>query len=176
LITVDWIDFLKTGTFGGIRLGMLGQDMKTLLGKEEDHSVRKHPLVLKYGKLEVSLDENRVVSISTHFQTGPGPIWKTVKSMGWTPDLDVSIESFNDVLARQGIRAEVIPYWNHPDAVGFQLECGVSAWFARDGKQSALHGLSIMDKTWGSARAAQRVEEIDGIIDTLKDRKPRRSP
>ncbi len=98
MITVDWIEFLRGGDFESIRLGMLGQGVKRLLGEEEDYSVSNHPRILKYGRLQIAFDENRVVSITVYFQNEEGPIWEEVRTAGWEAHSTACIEDFEEIL------------------------------------------------------------------------------
>ena len=168
MITIDWIEFLRSADFGGLRLGMLGQEVRGLLGKEEDVSRSKHPLILLYGRLQVALDENRVVSFTTYFRDRRRQIWKEVRVKGWKVTPRTSIEDFQEALTKHRIIATVDPHWNHESAVGFRLESGVSACFRREGRNSSLEGIGLYDQRYLAGRAQERVSELEQIVAVVK--------
>jgi len=170
VIQLDWLEFFRTKNFGGIRLGMLGQDVKDLLGKQEDTSRSRHPQILKYGRLQIAFDENRVVSIGVYFRREKGPIWSRVKVHGKDLSSSISLEEFQELLSRNGIGSSIMSTWNFEDCVGLSLDSGVSAFFHREGSTSGLDGISLLDREYGASRAAERIAEIDQLADHLKDK------
>lgn len=168
MISVDLVEFLRSGNFGGLRLGMTGQEVRTLLGEPEDTSVSNHPLIWKYGRFQIAFDENRIVSMTAYFERGRGKASKKICFKGWTPSARTSIETFVKRCAAEGMPCRTQPLWSYEDTVGFVLESGVSAYFDRKGKQSSLCGLSLMDTKYGTARAGLRVGEVQGVVDQVK--------
>ena len=168
MIKVNLVTFLKTGVFGGLRLGILGQDVKALLGEPEDTSLRDHPRIWKYGRFQIALDENRVVSMSAYFEPWRGKSSKQISFTGWKAGSKTTIEGFQELCSKQGIDWRIHPTWNYEDTVGLVLESGVSAYFERNGAKSSLCGLSLMNKEYGAVRAELRLTEIQDIVDHLK--------
>lgn len=170
MIYVDLLEFLRTAHFGGLHLGMTGQEVKALIGEPDDTSVQGCPRIWKYGRFQIALDENRVVSMTAYFERWRDRPSKMISFKGWKASSRTSIEDFEKLCATEGIVFRKHPNWNYEDAVGLVLDSGVSAFFERKGKKSSLCGLSLMNKEYGAARAALRLTEMQGIVDHLEKR------
>jgi len=165
-MNVDLLEFLKSGHFGSIHLGMLRQDVEKLIGEPQDLSIRDHPRVWKYGRLQLGEDENRLISIALYFNT-PGPIWKTCSVVGWQPDSTISIEDFQQILAECGLRSSISPLVNDEDWVGFRMGSGVSTYFTRRAAASSLDSFQLLDWNYGASRAVERIKEVEQIVGRL---------
>ena len=170
VIEVNLVEFLRSGHFGGLRLGITGLEVKALLGEPDDTSVQDYPRIWKYGRFQIALDENRVVSMTAYFEQWRDRPSKMISFKGWKASSGTSIEDFEKLCAKEGMVCRTHPNWNYEDAVGLVLDSGVSAYFERKGKESSLCGLSLMNKEYGAARAALRLTEIQGIVDHLEKR------
>jgi hypothetical protein len=170
VIDVNLTTYLKTGVFGGLRLGMTGQEVRAVLGEPQETSVRDTPRIWYYGLFQVALDENRVVWMAIYFEPSRGRLPKVISIKGWRPSSRTTIERFLETCAAQGVACRVNPSANHDDWVLYQLESGISVGFYRNGKRRSLGSLQLSDKEYSAARAALRVTEIEGIVDHLKRR------
>lgn len=168
MISVNLVTFLKTGIFGGLRLGMTGQKVRALIGEPEMMSVSGFPRIWKYGRLEVALDENRLVSTAVYFERGRGRCPKKARFVGWKAGSTISIAAFDAVCRKHGIGYRPHPLVQYDDWVGFETESGVSAYFHRDGRWSSLASFQLSNKDYLAARAALRLAETQDLAAYLE--------
>lgn len=87
---VDLVEFLRTGVFGKLKLGMAERDVQSIVGPPEDYSTSlSEPFIWKMGVCEIMFEHGQVMSIEQKFnETGHWPpieyepeSWRVVREL-----------------------------------------------------------------------------------------------
>jgi hypothetical protein len=140
LITVSLLEWLRTGRFGPIHLGMSRTEVEDLLGPPEalggTSSRRRIPTLWKYGDVEMYFGEKRQDGLYMLFLEG-----LSVPSRGQTLELDpwllrsgMGVEVALRQLEAEGLRVEQSINPADPDYVELRLASGVKLSFGIAGR------------------------------------------
>jgi len=83
--------FLRTGELGPIHPGMTADEVAAVLGPTPDISMAKHPLILRYGGLQLSFirgdksSPRRLTLIGLYFWPNPLPLPPAATPTDWLP-------------------------------------------------------------------------------------------
>ena len=96
---VSILSFLDTGKIGYISPGVTRNFVEDILGKSEDISLSKKPLILKYGSLQLSFNKNSdktyvLNSIHLYFDEEKISFPQKLELKGWIPNKDTTFEDF----------------------------------------------------------------------------------
>ena len=107
-VKVSFLDFLKTGSFGAVRLGMTQGELQACIGAPQDTSIirrkQKRPEVFKYGSIEFHFDAEQDalwMIFLDHFVVPEG--YGKLFIDPWIVRRDLSLEVLVNELRAQGI-------------------------------------------------------------------------
>jgi hypothetical protein len=172
----DILELLRSGSFGELTIGSRQEDIHSLLGQPELTSVQTNPTIYTYGSLELSLDSDRLIGIAIYFSKGVFRLPSALSLTGWKPDSSCSMMEFQKNIDLFGISWRPHPLVNYDDWKGIQVGSGASVYFDVNGTSSFLNSIQLLDPNFGAKKAAERVDEAERIVESLKKVAPKRSP
>jgi hypothetical protein len=105
IISID--EFISSGTLGPIMLGHLKQDVHAMLGHPEDESAPDEtPLIWKYGDLQLTFVEERLILIAIYFREPSRPKLPLTIDNEF-PNGTTTLNEYKGYLQRQGIDCSI---------------------------------------------------------------------
>lgn len=102
------LEFIKNGNLDFISLGVTKENIENKLGKPDDMSVSRKPVILKYGSMQLSFNwdksKNEAILCSIHLYFDDDIIFpKELCLQGWIPDMQTGQKELLKQVIEQNI-------------------------------------------------------------------------
>jgi hypothetical protein len=160
-------EFLTSGSLGEVMLGSTVNQVESVLGPPEHRSVRRDPLILRYGSLQLTFHrvdpnvDSKLMAMAMYFGDCKRSLPTAVQPTDWLPSCGATEEEFRDFLSSAGIGL-------HSTVTGqkmhFVLSSGNHVVFV-DGKLDSIH-----IKRAGAERKQLSVSLPAEVVELLRER------
>ncbi len=132
------LEFLQTGTLSPLAIGMSRQDVESSLGKPDDVSTSRKPLIWKYGPLQLTFDNARqyaLAGIELYTSDLDEPLPAALCDLAADPiwSKDTSVQTIGSHLEPLGIELSPIEHSTYDDRIGLRTGAGVGIYFRSRG-------------------------------------------